>query len=235
MLSAGSYHTLQAVNSVSFQISQEFLACQTPLPVLWDFHLDHSPDHPLFVFERSSGCIENISWSTGVQAMHRASRSLKKAVPDAFDPGKPHRPVIGILTFKGMLLVILIEIHHLNCPSFEDIPTSWALITGVMRLGATAFLISPRNSAVAVANMLKGANCHVVIMNTDTVISDLVHGASALLEKEHELTLIEAPSFQELYLADAASFKRLPPCQGIEMEVPALILHSSGMESIHSL
>ncbi|ETW81166.1 tridomain enzyme adenylation-thiolation-dehydrogenase [Heterobasidion irregulare TC 32-1] len=216
MSSARFYHTLQAVNSVSFQISRDFLACQTPLPVLWDFHLDHSPDHPLFVFERSSGCIEKISWSAGVQAMHRASYSLKKAVPDAFDPGKNHRPVIGILAFK-------------------DIPTSWALITGVMRLGATAFLISPRNSAVAVANMLKGANCHVLIMSSHTGISNLVHDASDLLEREHELTLIEASLFDELYLADATSFERLPPCQGIEMEAPALILHSSGSTSFPRL
>ena len=104
MVSAGPFHTLQAVGSQTFRLPPEFLTGQLPLPQLWDFHLDNSPNHPLFIFERSPGKIEKVSWSQGVRAMHRAGRIIRPYLPRPSATKETDPPVVAVfLKVKGML------------------------------------------------------------------------------------------------------------------------------------
>lgn len=78
---------------------------KVPLPATWDYHADHSPNHPLFIYENEPGDIRTVTWRQGNRATHRAARLVQSFVQQngqsIQDPAKP--PVVGILAVKGDL------------------------------------------------------------------------------------------------------------------------------------
>ncbi len=85
----------QAVESDTFQpppIDGSFTLQQ-----MYDWHLQHSPNHRLFVYSREDGSIRTICWSEAVTAIYTGARLIKNLVP--FNSDK--LPVIAILTMSG--------------------------------------------------------------------------------------------------------------------------------------
>ena len=111
---------------------------------------------------------------------------------------------------------------------FKDVPASWAVITGILRLGATPFLVSPRNAVPAVAHLLRKSNCRTVVSSPDAAVLDLVQSALRLMEVDYKIPVVYIPLYDELYLDEGAPFERLPPYEITDMDTPGFMLHSSG-------
>lgn len=97
MATAPHFPTLQAVNSPTFTIPPAYLAGRMSFPELWDHHLDFSPHHPLFVYERSPGLVATITWSQAVKSTHRAAHIIQPSLRSVSN----RRPVVGVLAFPG--------------------------------------------------------------------------------------------------------------------------------------
>lgn len=106
MQATQTIRTLQAVGSKTFSLPSGFLDATIPLPTVWDHHMEHSPNHPLFVFEDGPGEICTITWSEAVRAIHRAGRMVQSYAKEnrllLDDAAKP--AVIGLLAVKGTAL-----------------------------------------------------------------------------------------------------------------------------------
>lgn len=89
-----------------FQLPEEYVAGNMPLPAVWDHHAENSPNHPLFVYEDKPGDIRTVTWRQGNQATHRAARIVQRFAQRCgqriIDSEQP--PVIGIMAVKGSLL-----------------------------------------------------------------------------------------------------------------------------------
>lgn len=110
---------------------------------------------------------------------------------------------------------------------YTDIPTSWAIITAVMRLGGVAFLISARNSASAVADMLTRSETRLLVVEDRGSLRQLADDAVKLVQND-SVKLLQCPEFRALYGKDAHDFEPLPKCK-VGMDDTAIILHSSGI------
>lgn len=69
------------------------------IPEIYDFHLKHNGEHPLFVYDDENGVVRTIRWKQAVQAIHTAGRFVRSATrePQAQD----HTPVVAILAVNG--------------------------------------------------------------------------------------------------------------------------------------
>ncbi len=72
------------------------------LPETWDYHSEHSPEHPIFMYDDGPD-IHTVTWRQANLATHRAARIVKSIAEEhglpILDPLKP--PIIGILAIKG--------------------------------------------------------------------------------------------------------------------------------------
>ncbi len=69
------------------------------LPEIYDWHLEHSPDHPLFVFRAADNELHRIAWSQGVQTVHLAANFFLDQIGD-----NDGHIVIAILAITGKWL-----------------------------------------------------------------------------------------------------------------------------------
>ncbi|KAJ7624056.1 male sterility protein-domain-containing protein [Mycena polygramma] len=200
-------------SSTSFRVPEAFVAGEMTLPALWDHHRAHSSGHPLFISEDNqapSGSTQ-IMWAQGLDAMHRAGQFLKPVIsflprPDSDADGPP---VVGVLCYR-------------------DAPTSWAVLTAILRHGSTAFIISPMNSPAMLASILKNASCGLLVTGSEKATATLVRTATSLMDEDHVPLIIQAPSYQELYLSEGVPIDVFPPAESIDLDAPAMIMHSSG-------
>jgi hypothetical protein len=92
----------QALNSSTFTLPP-LNGTLTP-PELYDFHLQYSPNHPLFVYTKS-GSTHTILWSKAVRSAHRAGRIVQSRLEDGKTKPPSCRPIVSILALSGMLHV----------------------------------------------------------------------------------------------------------------------------------
>jgi hypothetical protein len=94
----------QALNSTTFTLPP--LDGSLTLPEIYDFHLERSPNHPLFVYADGFGSTRVILWCEAVRGVHQAGRIVRSRleVEQAVPIGG--RPVIAILALAGMLCSI---------------------------------------------------------------------------------------------------------------------------------
>ncbi|KAJ7127865.1 hypothetical protein C8R44DRAFT_873640 [Mycena epipterygia] len=206
----GALH-LTLPDSVSFRIPEAFLDGNLSLPALWDYHRAHSGGHPLYIYEdeEQPHGITQIMWSQAIDAMYRAAQFLKPFI-DAHttrDAGK--QMVVGML-------------------SYRDVPTSCAIFTAILRLGATAFMISPTNSPTMLANILRDAKCTLLVTGNEKAIGNLVRTATNVMDEDHIPLIIQGPSFQELYLSVGGVIDSSELPEVVDLDAPAFITHSSG-------
>ncbi|KZP05122.1 acetyl-CoA synthetase-like protein, partial [Athelia psychrophila] len=178
------------------------------LPSLADFNLQHNASRPAFVYSEVVGSLTEISFLEFGRATHRAAHRVRPAQEG------PRGEVVAIFANVDLLL-------------YET------LIAGLMRAELVPFLISPRNSAQAVAEMLQKSGCHR-ILTSHASLGALMAQIGALVPPEHSLSIQEVPTLAQCYpvlghetAADA--FAPYPaPAAPPEMDGEVLILHTSG-------
>ncbi|KAF4618223.1 hypothetical protein D9613_011591 [Agrocybe pediades] len=104
------------------------------LPEMCDWHRQHSPDHPLFVYARQNGELQIITWTQVSEAIYTGAKLVRKTM--GWKPGHKNTGVVGILAVSETI-------------------SYYTLIMSIMRAGYTAFPISPRNSPMAALADLK--------------------------------------------------------------------------------
>lgn len=101
----------------------------------------------------------------------------------------------------------------------------------IMRAGLPVFPISPRNSAIALAQLLKNADVGHVLVGGEPAMQELVASAFQFL-KESEVplpTTSRMPIFEDLYLrGTTGTLELLPPLEKQEITDAAIVIHSSG-------
>lgn len=98
-----------------------------------------------------------------------------------------------------------------------------------MRAGFIPFVISPKNSAVAVAHLLKITNCSAVFLAGGEAIQTLAQ--DAIKSVDYPVEAIMFPKLDELYDNNNSGkrFEALPPFPIECIDRIGLISHSSGM------
>ncbi|KAG6837399.1 putative NRPS-like protein biosynthetic cluster [Arthromyces matolae] len=178
------------------------------LPELYEYNLEHNPDHPLFVYN-SNGQVVTIKWGQAVSAIRNAASITLREIqlePDASDEA----PVIAILAVL-------------------DQPSYFALVAGIMHAGFVPFPISPRNSDIGVANLLQKTKAKYMFTSKDNAMQGLAESALEVPGVDG-VQILSIPSFDELYRTDD-SYMMAAPGQtfprAINAKCTALILHSS--------
>lgn len=119
--------------------------------------------------------------------------------------------------------------------------SSFTLIVGIIRAGFVPFLISPRNSAPAIAHLLADTRANHVLVGHDQPIRDLASEAMNILQRDPKYSDLPAlpevssiPLFDDIYRPMEEPFKLLPPMKP-DPASPAVIVHSSGSFTCPSL
>lgn len=106
-----------------------------------------------------------------------------------------------------------------------------------MRAGYQAFPISTRNSAIAIAHLLREVKSKYMFVSGDPAIQELtgaictqplMRGVSGA-----NLHILPIPSFESLFEVSDDMFMPLVPMEHPADSAPALILHSSGDPILH--
>lgn len=220
----------QALSSSTF--NKPPLDGSLTIPEIYDWHYDNNPDHPLFIYSDSRGDVRTIFWPEVVLGVHRVAKIVQSRTLLAAD-GKPC--IVGILAASGSFLKLSFElIQCLTATSPLDTISFFTLIVGVIRAGCVPFLISPRNSAAAVARLVADTGtCHI-LLGHDQPIQDLASEALSIFKNDPkhrsppalpEVSLV--PLFDDMYRPTEEPFERLPPTK-FDPRSLAVIVHSSG-------
>ena len=88
----------QALHSTTFQLPP--LDGSLTLPQIYDWHLEHSPKHPILEHVDPDGNVQTVEMAELVYAVHRAARRVQAGVQ-----AQPHnstkRPVVSVLAASG--------------------------------------------------------------------------------------------------------------------------------------
>ncbi|KAH8114663.1 acetyl-CoA synthetase-like protein [Phellopilus nigrolimitatus] len=179
------------------------------LPEIYDWHLNHTSDHPLFVYSDDEGVEYTVPWGEGVCAVHRAAREVQRRVGREANVKGATPTVVAIL-------------------AAADTITYFLNTVGILRAGYTVFPISPRNSPAAVAHLLRKANVTHILIGSENAIQSLVVASFNLLEDDYRSSMQTSiiPSFKELYFTDVLT-EPAPTIQ-FDLDCISVILHSSG-------
>ncbi|KAF7798676.1 hypothetical protein EIP86_009900 [Pleurotus ostreatoroseus] len=198
----------QALNSLTFRPPP--LDGSLSVPELYDWHLDNSPDHPLFVYSNSDGAAKTIVWKEAAHAVHRTGRLVLDAIRPETEKACG-RVVIAILANNDSIMY-------------------FTLVAAIIRAGHVVFPISPRNSPAAIAYLLSKMGAMYIFVGSEDALQDLAAAAFRNLSDSKNRVPIQAqfPTFADAYEAGIDDpFEPLPPLQ-FEWNDPLVILHSSG-------
>ena len=92
----------QALSSKTFSIPP--LDGSLTLPEIWDWHLEHSPEHPLFVYLDGDGSEKVLLFRDAIYAMHRTGRILRSHIPESLTKT---RPIVAIVAISGERVLVL--------------------------------------------------------------------------------------------------------------------------------
>ncbi|TCD63228.1 putative NRPS-like protein biosynthetic cluster [Steccherinum ochraceum] len=178
-------------------------------PDLWDWHLKHSPTHPLFHYADTDATVKTIHWAEAVRAMHAAGHLINSAL-------KQHgsRQTMAILASGDYITYLFV-------------------LMGMLRLGHSVFIVSPRNSPAAVAHLLAEVGVTYLIVGPEE--GNRTSSKLALKELADKGLNVPGvsvmPTPDEVFnLSAASNFTLLPPME-IKLSDPAILLHTSGSTS----
>jgi acyl-CoA synthetase (AMP-forming)/AMP-acid ligase II len=117
---------------------------------------------------------------------------------------------------------------------FSDTFTYLTVNLSVLRIGATLFPISPRNSAPAIAHLLQTTGVTAILVGGEPSLNRLASAAFNIIRNSGGVppTAAQMPTFGDMFLAcsdgaiDTEEF--LPPLGWRRHDVAGLIVHSSG-------
>lgn len=103
-------------------------------------------------------------------------------------------------------------------------------MAGICRAGFIAFPVSPRNSATAIAHLLRQTGVSFIFVGGDVPLQNLANASLELLKgSDAPLPMIcPLPSFRELYPKHSDPDFEFLPAMIVRWDDPIIILHSSG-------
>ncbi|GJE93572.1 acetyl-CoA synthetase-like protein [Phanerochaete sordida] len=176
-----------------------------------DWQAEHSPNHTLFEYIDDDGKLVTIDFATAQYAVHRGARIILGALKEAGVLEAKERPVIAFI-------------------SAADSLTYATMNLAAYRTGTPLFPISPRNSAAAIAHLLKKAQVDYVFLGREPAMQEVYAEAIKILQAEGQSIPPDSPMlfFDELYTGVRDASVLLPPMESYNFKDTALILHSSG-------
>ncbi|VDB85562.1 unnamed protein product [Peniophora sp. CBMAI 1063] len=203
--------TLQGADDPSFV--RPPLDGSLTIPELYLHQARHTPERPLYVYADADKAQQTICYRDAALAIDRAAG----IVLDHADALRSKRGETGSdrMTF-GILAV-------------ADSITYAATMLAIMRCGHTVFCISTRNSAAAVAHLVRATGAFQLFVSPDHAMRHLASEASETLKQEGlDLTTLPIPRFDEIYFKDSESVLDERRLRRPSTDDPVLILHSSG-------
>lgn len=203
---------------------------------LFDWHYEHSPDHPVFQYANDDGSITTLTMSRVAPAIHRAGRFVQSVITTE-GVGASKKIVVGILAASGKLTLDPCRASSSYTDAHTESITSATLLMGVLRAGFVLFPISVRNSPAAVAHLLGATAVDVLLVGPEHTYQHLAHEAFAVLREQGRGVprMGGMPEFSDLYVdADEKGWERLPPFHPDPNEL-ATYMHSSGTSTTYQL
>ncbi|PIL34346.1 hypothetical protein GSI_03121 [Ganoderma sinense ZZ0214-1] len=202
--------------SVEFKVMEGLIERKDiSIPQMYQWSAGENPNFPLFIYDnRLGGKLEYITYVIANAAMDRAARYVLHSVGRSSATFAASRPVIAIL-------------------ANTDTITYFCTVIGILRSGCTAFPISTRNTAAAVADMLSRTGTTHLLVSPDVVTGDIADDAlRSLADLDVHVDRLVMPVFEGLFP------KEVDPASPFEadvefpthydMEAAAVIMHSSG-------
>ncbi|KAH7925193.1 acetyl-CoA synthetase-like protein [Leucogyrophana mollusca] len=180
------------------------------LPEIYDWHYENNPQHPVFLYTRSTGEKCFCPYSEVVPAAHRAGRYVADAAGIDLTADASTFPLVAIF-------------------AATDTVTYFTTLIGALRAGIRVLNISPRFSAEVIAHLLSTTKATRVFVGTESTLNGLLQDALNVLKKTQGANvpgLSPMPTFGDIYVSDGI-FKRLP-VQKQDFSAPTIIVHSSG-------
>ncbi|GJE91046.1 acetyl-CoA synthetase-like protein [Phanerochaete sordida] len=181
------------------------------VPEAYDWHYEHSPHHPLFIYSDDEGSATTIYWPDASMAVHRAGRVALSIARERPSPLGTGRPIFAILAGNESI-------------------TYFTLMTGICRAGFIAFPISPRNSPEAVAHLLAETGVSYIFVGVEDALQRLWAAAAEALRADGATPpwMHAVPAFRTLYPAERDPHFKLLPVPDARWDDVTIILHSSG-------
>ncbi|KAF9070475.1 putative aminoadipate reductase [Rhodocollybia butyracea] len=185
----------------------------TTVPQLLQFHYEHNPEETIYIYaEDGKNKPTEIKYLEFVRASHRAAHLIR---PYHLGLG-PRHEVVGIVALSDTLVYS-------------------AVFAGLIEAGMIPLLISHRNTAAAVVNLLKKSGAHRLLC-TQSTLQDFLQNVKTELtsgETVYEVTFEEIPSLHDLFPRLGSEtmkepFELYPHSSNPEPDDIAIILHSSG-------
>lgn len=201
----------QALSSRTFRVPP--LDGSLALPELYDWHAEHSPEHPVFKFAREDGITKTIYWPEVAHAVRVGAKLITQRTHSEVE--RDERPIVAILS------------HSDTIPYFVT-------AVSVMRAHCVVFPISPRNSPTAVAHLIQKVGVKHILVGQEQSMRDLSSAALNILESQYPSTpkpnLTPMPLYEDLFLSPTDPSVTLDDAPYINRgsETLCLILHSSG-------
>ncbi|EKM75963.1 hypothetical protein AGABI1DRAFT_116054 [Agaricus bisporus var. burnettii JB137-S8] len=179
-----------------------------------DFHREHNPQEPLYVFSVDSATAEptSVSFEQFGRACDRVAQFVR--------PGRLGNESDG--TVVALLLV-------------TDVLLYQAMLIGIMKSGYVPFPMSQRLTPQAIIHLLTKASCHHLMVTSAMLPTNLLDRIKQELEIHHpnyELHVSEMPSPSDIYPEHwgitSSSMSYPVPSQRSSPDSVALYFHSSG-------
>ncbi|KAF8576894.1 acetyl-CoA synthetase-like protein [Ramaria rubella] len=191
---------------------------------IYEWHRKHSPDFPAFVFPDELGNQAKLTWKALGDGINNGIDPIRSRIPRArrFDHLSDNQDpiVVGILATTDVITYTTFLFSHIRLTH-----------PGASGRPILPFPISTRNSAAAVAHLV-GAKDIKYIWVTEGPMRTLID--EALIQGGLDnVEILNIPSFSELYVDTSRSCTPQveEPEDGhptVDLDRPALILHSSG-------
>ncbi|THH29826.1 hypothetical protein EUX98_g4377 [Antrodiella citrinella] len=172
------------------------------IPDLYDWNAVHNPSYPVFTYHDGvDGPARTISWSQTIRMIHSAAHFVAGQITDS-SRNAHTPPVIAVLASS---------------------------VIGIMRAGLTVFAVSPRNSPEALAHLLSKTDATLLLTSSEPSTTALAESGLKILQSTGKaLPTSHMPAFERLFSATTDDTFVSYPNIVIDINSPALILHSSG-------
>ncbi|KAH9847100.1 acetyl-CoA synthetase-like protein [Lenzites betulinus] len=201
--------------TTEFHPPSELVKKGATLPELYAWHAKENPNYPLFTYQDGDSN-KFITHSAAARAMDRAARyvlsNLDPARASAAGTAKP--PTVAIF-------------------ANTDTITYFCTAVGVLISGCALFLVSTRNGAAGVADMLQRTGATPMLVSRDPIIRGIAEEALGSLPTSVKVTVCDMPVFEDLFptgdtTTNAAFEADVTLPKTYERDALAIILHSSG-------
>ncbi|EIN05387.1 acetyl-CoA synthetase-like protein [Punctularia strigosozonata HHB-11173 SS5] len=177
------------------------------IPEIYDWHAEHSPDHPLFTYNTSATDKVVITFKQGVHAIHRAGGFLSdRLVQLRIHPSDVDGPVIAIFAASDT-----VTYFH-----------SWL---GLVRAGYVVCHLSTRNSAPAIAHLLEKVGAQHLLVSGESGLQSVAREALEKIGKDWSTFVSEMPAYPDLFNDQPV---QLLPKRKFSASGKVCYLHSSG-------